>query len=601
MWFKQLIIWGSPQDEPRTIQFERGLNIIWSDRQAGGDRSLNTGNTSLARLLRYCMGEDHFGTAVHELRVQRKFPAGAVAAQLRLTNADWWVLRSLTNPSHRIAVRGEVLDDPWTKLQRSGDKGFSDFQKELKEVFTPKLQAHKPSEIALGFISRDHEGGFDNVFRWRAAHNNSGPSIREELRVWDLCALLGFRALKHSEAPAPTSAPKTSKLPETLALPDDLVPEVAETLGIVGEGAKSVHDLLVRAESKLASSNAALEVAKERLKELIELENLQAQLLQLTNHLQTVNNAREAKSRLKLRANARCQLAQKPLFKLLDDEGCLLKRVGCSLNTNDDVKKLSSEVKVLSADKEQIEHRLAQLKSKLGPAQAEEITALIADQKVRVQEREASFLKFHGVTQTLKNLGDGLRKDPISAEGQCAAAASSQKNQKVEINDEPSNNNFDEFIETYQRVVSRLISSAAAAALISKPNGIHDLLEESEELGSKESLMKLWAFDFATLVRSIEAPVSLPGLLIHDSPKQEDLAEEEYWRLFRLARSLEQGHQCNALFQYIVTTSTPPPNELRDDGHVRLHLTPGKNTKVNPETGEEEDDGYLFGCRFWTN
>jgi hypothetical protein len=169
--------------------------------------------------------------------------------------------------------------------------------------------------------------------------------------------------------------------------------------------------------------------------------------------------------------------------------------------------------------------------------------------------------------------------------------------QNTDVQKKEPADSFPKFVETYRRVVSQLISPATAEALNDHPGGIYDLLEENE-LGSKESLMRLWAFDMAALLRSIEAPIHLPGLLIHDSPKQEDLADEQYWGLFRFARLLEKGKQDSAVFQYIITTSTPPPDELQDADHVRLHLAPGRNTRQNPITGEEEDDGYLFSYRF---
>jgi hypothetical protein len=286
-----------------------------------------------------------------------------------------------------------------------------------------------------------------------------------------------------------------------------------------------------------------------------------------------------------------------PLSKLLEEERCLLKRVGCDLKTNDDVKKLSSEVKKIHDEKSQIEKRIAELKERVGEVNAGNLQAIIDDHKELVDKCQSAFLDAHGIAETLKNLNE-VGKAPSSATVHAVPVLKPEGAQDTLLQNRESDKNFAGFVDTFRRVVSQLISPAAAAVLNANPNSIHDLMGENEDLGSKESLMKLWAFDFATLVRSIEAPVFLPGLLIHDSPKQEDLADEEYWGLFTLARLLEPGDQGNALFQYIITTSTPPPVELQDKDHVRLHLAPGRNTSLNPDTDEEEDDGYLFRCRF---
>jgi hypothetical protein len=67
--------------------------------------------------------------------------------------------------------------------------------------------------------------------------------------------------------------------------------------------------------------------------------------------------------------------------------------------------------------------------------------------------------------------------------------------------------------------------------------------------------------DLAAMCMSIEGGTHIPAFLVHDSPREADLGLSHYHRLFQLARGLEQfGDQ--PLFQYIVTTTTRPPDEL---------------------------------------
>ncbi len=84
-------------------------------------------------------------------------------------------------------------------------------------------------------------------------------------------------------------------------------------------------------------------------------------------------------------------------------------------------------------------------------------------------------------------------------------------------------------------------------------------------------LVKVLAFDLATLCRSIEGATRLPALLIHDSPRTSDLGLSIYHELFHLMRELEDVGP-GPLFQYIVTTTSRPPDELVDDERVRLKL-----------------------------
>ena len=58
---------------------------------------------------------------------------------------------------------------------------------------------------------------------------------------------------------------------------------------------------------------------------------------------------------------------------------------------------------------------------------------------------------------------------------------------------------------------------------------------------------------------------------IHDSPREADLGPSVHHRLFDLARHLE-AMDAQPLFQYIVTTTTSPPDELRPEPWLAVIL-----------------------------
>ena len=64
----------------------------------------------------------------------------------------------------------------------------------------------------------------------------------------------------------------------------------------------------------------------------------------------------------------------------------------------------------------------------------------------------------------------------------------------------------------------------------------------------------------------------VPAFLIHDSPREADLGESIYQRLFRFAESLENLSE-QAPFQYIITTTTEPPDELRSPPFLAATLS----------------------------
>ena len=79
------------------------------------------------------------------------------------------------------------------------------------------------------------------------------------------------------------------------------------------------------------------------------------------------------------------------------------------------------------------------------------------------------------------------------------------------------------------------------------------------------------AFDLSALTLACEGAAQLPPWLLHDSPREADLGESIYARLFSFVASLEGTVQ----FQYIVTTTTPPPEDMQKLPHLRATLKGG--------------------------
>lgn len=83
--------------------------------------------------------------------------------------------------------------------------------------------------------------------------------------------------------------------------------------------------------------------------------------------------------------------------------------------------------------------------------------------------------------------------------------------------------------------------------------------------------VKVLAFDLAAIALSIEQQTFLPDLLIHDSPHVADLGASIYERLFLLAKRMEDFGD-TPLFQYILTTTSKPPVQMRSQVWERLQL-----------------------------
>ncbi|HLM72692.1 MAG TPA: hypothetical protein VK459_08370, partial [Polyangiaceae bacterium] len=87
--------------------------------------------------------------------------------------------------------------------------------------------------------------------------------------------------------------------------------------------------------------------------------------------------------------------------------------------------------------------------------------------------------------------------------------------------------------------------------------------DRGERTGAAMETIKLLAFDLAAVALRLEGHGWFPGFLIHDGPREADLAEGIYEQLFRYAADLEKKlpDQAEPGFQYIVTTTGAPPEE----------------------------------------
>jgi len=84
--------------------------------------------------------------------------------------------------------------------------------------------------------------------------------------------------------------------------------------------------------------------------------------------------------------------------------------------------------------------------------------------------------------------------------------------------------------------------------------------------------LKIVAFDLAALHMAVEERAEIPAILIHDSPREADLDSQLYAGLFDLVYQWESAEETPP-FQYIVTTTTAPPEHLQSDLHVRLKMS----------------------------
>jgi hypothetical protein len=91
-----------------------------------------------------------------------------------------------------------------------------------------------------------------------------------------------------------------------------------------------------------------------------------------------------------------------------------------------------------------------------------------------------------------------------------------------------------------------------------------DLTYQGRRKSAALNLSKLLAFDLSCLALGMTSErAHHPRIVIHDSPRESDLAIGIYHSLFRAAQMLENACEGEPAFQYIVTTTEAPPDDAK--------------------------------------
>jgi len=616
LWFARLVIWGGPHiGLIRDIPFHPGLNIIWSHHQPPDKCSKvvlsDSGQTSLVRLLRYCLGEGQFGTEAHEIRVRNAFPYGAVGAEIRVDGETWAIVREFCDANATMAERNVSLYDLLMKSQQTklDSAGIEPFRKAMLAAYGPDLPVHSKVSpdvalsVALSFIARDHDGGFLDAHRGYAPHNNSGQRISKGDRVQGLCALLGFEnpeAIKHPPNPRRVNMASS---PEEDATAKALIRKIAVRHKISNAESMDIPELLRCLQEKASSQGRKSDENKGWIRTE---ENIRTQLQEKRSNLnqelllldERVKNLTEQAKVLEaeygylqmhmIEPDTKCLACDKKVSELLDS-GCLMPKVGYDPVAMKE-KLIAKEAQLTGCKFDLLEKRKHADKLKKNTKKTE----------MEICEIEKKMDGHQKRLDGISNILTGIRSDILVCERYAEAwlAKSDQPPQPpVQIDSDgdllarlcASELALAKFDNAFKRVIGELESREAFGKVEVEAENLElHVHMDGEQSGSQANLIKLLAFDFAVLVRSMEAQIFAPGLLIHDSPRQADLSEDQYFGLFNLAKKLEALCQGNPLFQYIITTTTAPPEPFRLPPYVVLDL----------DAQSRDGSGLLFKQRF---
>lgn len=616
----------------RDVELRRGLNIVWAAHQsAGADNALfrdgvaghTAGKSTFCRLLRHVLGDGGFAPDGVKRRIRAKLPTAWVAAEVVIDDTPWVVARPLGIGRSPFCLRDRAIDGVTdTNAQHRDYQEFIDaLAKGTTELLTskkfPSTDKDKPVGWAhvLPWLVRDQDCRFADFLEWR--HSGSGseaPALNVEERQFLVRTVLGL--ISDSER---TELQRNAKLVADKE-------EATRTAPLLRHQAETDRERLIKALGKdlpltstplfasaaraeldvrrddLGKRKAALESGdqRERLQAAVEAASkkegaLKEKLSGIQDRLDAVQGAvvelaGTQQSGLLATLPPPRDFCNVPLWKAREHNCPLVvnqpvdlasKRSEVAAKKSDQVasEELAAEREVVAAlqrEKRRIEGELAEAERATKAARREflsantahaEATSKLQDEGSKL-DRVADFIDAaEGAAKNAASKADSIKQLTKDIDDSYTQQEKIREAQRTAIG---------RFSARFDYVVRALIGDQVAARIDTSGRSLSLTVEEHGERDSTFiATVKVLAFDLAAILASIEGHGAFPRFLVHDGPREADMAPDVYERIFLLAQEIEKCFEGEPAFQYIVTTTTTPPEKFieRDAPWLRLQLS----------------------------
>ena len=620
LWVRRLAIWDAPGGHKiRDIPLRPGLNIVWSpdgfdDDNTSGTRAIGhgAGKSLFCRLLRYCLGEQRFADEAQRERIATALPNGIVGAEIMLDGVCWAVVRPLGIRRRHVAIAGGNLDEI-----AAGDGATTSIDPLIEAIeqaiVTPSVASlarlqpgQKAWPIALAWLTRDQECRFDDVLAWRSPASGSDAPIpasgretgprREALRAFLLAITEEEQEARRNEETLRVDVGnaereishiswdlgrRQTRLINQLGLADQPLPEMPLLLEVF----RKASDERLASAAQLPSGNTAdLAAIRRALQEAnSELSRAEEERVRLDAQLPVEKQvltllSSEIPGLSTAAANAAsqvCPICEVPIDRVLA-EGCglshkLHSEAECRARLDTKRQEVGEQQEKIAA----LEARLKSLQPVIALAQqtvrqAEERVQAIEDVRdartsawqaaTRLKEGVERFAELSAERDELRKRLRGIEERLIKERDKLAAFRDKQ------------GLTFGRITEKFTAIIRRLVNDNAKGTVTLSGNGLEVVIDvDGDRRTAAIESLKVLTFDLACLCLSIEGSTRLPAFLVHDSPREADLGLSIYDELFRLMRELETMTHAVA-FQYIVTTTTRPPDDVRCHPWLSLML-----------------------------
>lgn len=620
LWVRRLVIWKDQAATPiRDISLRPGLNIVWSPD--GGDQGSDDrenvighggGKTLFCRLVRYCLGEPRYAAERQRQRIAEEMPDGTVGAEIILLGQIWSVIRPFAARRKHIAIKGKTLEE--ALASSDADNSYDAFPEAAASAFFPStvlplVPKSKPLAefwlMVLAWLTRDQECRFHHALDWRAPDSKSespagGLNRTEQLDVLRICltaldpdeyALRAEIAREEvnrqrldNDRNYLTRACEDERLRLAAAL------QVSDTAAIPGQ--MGVAPLAAAADARFAAAMRAKpqdgkdEIAKVRqLHDDAQKERgfilqrqsaIDAKIPVVKQLIAKINADMPGLSYSEADAEApACPVCEVPIDRALA-EGCKLSHKLPDLQSIRDRRQrraddLASEQRNLRSLEAELKEFPAQI------ASAEQVVKRHSDHLRKLEAardgQQASWYEAQRLKDDVVLYGRLIeRSDTAVSDFRKSDEKIKQSSGRVAVFRDKQSSVIARLALKFDTLVREILGPRATGRAILGAEGLSLTIQYGGDRSTAaiESL-KIIALDLAALMMSIEGQALSPEFLIHDSPREADLGMSLYSRIFGLSRKLEEAGE-TPLFQYIITTTTQPPEGYDQKPWLRLTL-----------------------------
>jgi predicted nucleic acid-binding Zn-ribbon protein len=611
LWVQKLVIWENPGKILREVPLRPGLNIIWSpDPGKMEDRPIGhgSGKTTFCRLLRYCLGEDSFAPEGQRNAIWTHFPTGHVGAEIILDGELWIVMRALGHRKRDIVIKNGSFADAF---RVEHDTGIAPLRNAISSAIIGNAALLMPDgvgengawEAALAWTTRDQECRFGHHLDWRDSDSKSHSPVRGRSKD-DLLAIV--RALIGALTPEEIAESQKENAVKKILTEQGLqlgkldwnIERTRTRLNTALNGGAAVGAELDAASLKaLATRNlekvlqipiggTSTDIA--RLRKDLDKEKGELNLLEneLRNNPTLIDEIGKRISAIRAELPEAYAKSIKeenpvcPLCKVLIDEvlarGCGISKGECNLEA------LKANIQSKIDAIKEAEGGIAALRDKeptlkYNIASAEQRITLL---DTRVTAFDNAILdRSNAVRAAERLLDDAERYSELLAERAEVVVLIGRKDVELKTTKDTLIAHRDEasgvianLSERFDTIMREIIHANIKGEIKLDGNGLNlKVVLGGERSTAAIDSLKVVIFDIATLTCSMEGKTHLPSFLLHDSPREADLGASIYRRLFDLMKQLEKVSEV-PLFQYIVTTTTEPPEDCQTYPWLRLQI-----------------------------